>query len=140
IAALPSSSPPSCSPQPSSSGCDQRVLTLGLVEAMLADHPQLRLHLFEASAHELADNLHAGAIDMAMLSTAPSSPSIVSKPLLREELFVASRWDDGPLDPSPEGLSRLPWIVTRFPHMLRCALAAWFQQVGYEPRVIAEVN
>lgn len=118
------------------------VMSLGLplIEHVLADHPRIRIHVTEASAIDLVGNLAAGLLDMAVVPSAPAGPEIVAEPIAREEMVIVTAAGAEPPPDEPAALAALPWIVTRYPNILRGVLSAWFLQAEREPRVIAEVN
>lgn len=115
-------------------------LGLPLIEQVLADHPRIRIHLMESSAIDLVGNLAAGLLDMAVIPSAPAGPEIVAEPIAREEMVIVTAAGAEPPPVEPAALAALPWIVTRYPNILRGVLSAWFLQAEREPRVIAEVN
>lgn len=115
-------------------------LGVGLVSRTLRDHPKLRLHLVEASAMELLDQLQAGIMDMALLPAATATADIATRVLMREELCLAQARDAPDPPPDPAALAQLPWITTQFPNLLRGAISSWFATRECEPRIVAELN
>lgn len=111
---------------------------LPLMERMLIEHPRVRVHLVEASAIDLAGNLASGLLDLAVIPSAPTAPEISSEAIGHEDIMIVTA-AAAPAPPTdPVELAALPWIVTRYPNILRGVLFSWLLQV--EPKVLAEVN
>lgn len=111
---------------------------LPLIERVLSEHSRIRIHLVEASATELAHNLTAGLLDMAVIPSAPTGPDIVADAIIQEDIVIITAAGAPPPPADPAELAALPWFVTRDPNILRGVLFSWLLQV--EPKIMAEVN
>ncbi|WP_066799594.1 LysR substrate-binding domain-containing protein [Sphingomonas soli] len=109
-----------------------------LIERVLVEHPRIRIHLVESSATELASNLAAGLLDMAVIPSAPTGPDIIADPIIQEDIVIVTAANAPPPPTNPAELAAMPWFVTRDANILRGVLFTWLLQV--EPKIMAEVN
>ncbi len=124
-------------------------LTTGLLADALgafhAHHPELELNIQESGSQDLVQLLHAGEIDVALIiSSRPhDEPTLVTTPLLREELVVVSAAGAAP--PAAPGevlrvadLQAHPLVMFRPGYDLRDVTLAACRAAGFEPRLAIE--
>lgn len=107
-------------------------------------HPGIELHISEQGSRRLLEELAAGELDFALITTsdAAATDRLTVTPLLVEELVVISSRDSPPLA-SGDGLrladvAGLPQIVFRSTYDLRATTDAAFLAAGITPDVIIE--
>jgi DNA-binding transcriptional LysR family regulator len=123
-------------------------LSISLVAEALgafhADHPAIELHLSEQGSRRLLDELGAGELDLALITTssAASTDRLTVTPLLVEELVVISSASVPPVTDgeivSLAGVAGLPQIVFSSTYDLRGATDAAFAAAGLTPEVVLE--
>ncbi|MCU1640263.1 MAG: putative HTH-type transcriptional regulator YybE [Nocardia sp.] len=125
--------------------------TPSLCSGLLADtlrrfhdaYPGIRLLVEEGGSRDLVRELTRGALDLALviLPLADDTP-LVTSPLLRENLVVASRVDDASLPNRPHlhitDLRDRPLVMFRAGYDLREATIAACRHAGFEPRFAVE--
>ncbi|WP_405139017.1 LysR family transcriptional regulator [Nocardia sp. NBC_01388] len=125
--------------------------TPSLCSGLLADtlrlfhdgYPGIRLLVEEGGSRDLVRELTRGALDLALviLPLAEDTP-LVTSPLLRENLVVASRVDDTSLPNRPHlhitDLRDRPLVMFRAGYDLREATIAACRHAGFEPRFAVE--
>lgn len=118
-------------------------LVTEVLSAFHAAHPAIELHLSEQGSWRLLDELAAGELDLALITTsdAPASRFDVT-PLLAEELVVIS---SGAADPLVAGdairlveVATLPLIVFSSSYDVRIASDTAFRSAGLTPDVVLE--
>jgi len=109
-----------------------------------AAHPHVELHLSEQGSRQLLDELEAGELDIAMITTsdASSAERFTVTPLLTEQLVVVSSAAQPPLT-TREGIrlrdvAALPQIALALSYDLRGATDAAFRAAALTPNVILE--
>jgi DNA-binding transcriptional LysR family regulator len=123
-------------------------LSISLVAEALgafhAEHPGIELHLSEQGSRRLLDELGAGELDLALITTssAASTDRLTVTPLLVEELVVISSASVPPVTDgeivSLAGVAGLPQIVFSSTYDLRGATDAAFAAAGLTPEVVLE--
>ena len=123
-------------------------LCISLVAEVLsvfhAAHPNVELHLSEQGSRQLLDELQAGELDIAMITTSDAVPAERSTvtPLLVEELVVVSSAAAPALTEADAiGLSdvaALPQIVLGPSYDLRRTTDAAFRSAALTPNVVLE--
>lgn len=119
------------------------VLTQPLLGALSARFPKVSLRLVEAMSGYLWDWLEAGELDIAVTFNARDTPTVISKPLLQEEMMLigAVARMQGLPEPFPfEGLAELPLIVTSRRHRLRTELDRRLESHGLTPNIRFEID
>jgi len=124
-------------------------LTTGLLadalSAFHARYPELELNIQESGSQDLVQLLRAGEIDVALIiSSRPhDEPTLVTTPLLREELVVVSAAGAAP--PAPAGevlrvadLQAHPLVMFRPGYDLRDVTLAACRAAGFEPSLAVE--
>ena len=99
------------------------VLTVPLIQKFRSEHPSINMRVIEGFSGYLLEWLLTGKIDVAVLYNAPRTKSLLSEPLLEEELFlIGAANDPSALPPGPikaKRLAELPLILPSRPHGLR---------------------
>jgi DNA-binding transcriptional LysR family regulator len=123
-------------------------LSISLVAEALgafhAEHPAIELHLSEQGSRRLLDELGAGELDLALITTsgAASTDRLTVTPLLVEELVVISSAGAAPVTEgeivSLAEVARLPQVVFSSTYDLRGATDAAFAAAGLTPEVVLE--
>ncbi|NLP85238.1 LysR family transcriptional regulator [Microbacterium sp. CFH 90308] len=109
-----------------------------------AAHPGIDLHLSEQGSRRLLEELAAGELDLALITTSggASVDRFVVVPLLVEELVVVSSSTSPPLTSSEsmrlEQVARLPQIVFSSTYDLRRTTDAAFRAAGLTPETVIE--
>ncbi|MDH0091618.1 LysR substrate-binding domain-containing protein [Achromobacter mucicolens] len=120
------------------------VLGAPFLQAMNERYPDIRLHLVEALSGHLTDMLNGRLLDLAIVFHAESARRWSVMPLLDEPLFLFARPDmpGVPFGDTTrlEAIADLPLVLPSGRHGLRALVNNAFQQLGYTPRVVAEVD
>ena len=123
-------------------------LCISLVAEVLsvfhAAHPNVELHLSEQGSRQLLDELEAGELDLALITTSESATSqrLTVTPLLTEELVVVSSGAQPPLTARGairlDAVAALPQIVFADSYDLRTTTDAAFRAASLTPNVVLE--
>ncbi len=123
-------------------------LCISLVAEVLsvfhAAHPNVELHLSEQGSRQLLDELEAGELDIAMITTSDSSSTqrLTVTPLLTEELVVVSSAAAPALVERDairlDAVAALPQIVFAESYDLRSTTDAAFLAASLTPNVVLE--
>jgi LysR family nitrogen assimilation transcriptional regulator len=120
------------------------VLTTSLVREFRAEFPKVSLGVMEGFSGHVLEWLTTGRIDVAVLYNAPRTSTLVSDPLLTDELILL-----GPVrDPANAGrgevqaarLAELPLILPSRPHGLRVLVDEFLSRIGVTPNVQVEID
>ena len=119
-------------------------LVAEVLTAFHAAHPSIELHLSEHGSRQLLDQLGAGELDLALITT--SDPAAVERlavsPLLVEELVVVSSAAAPPLTERASitlaEAAALPQIVFSSTYDVRAVTDAAFEAAGLTPQVVLE--
>lgn len=123
-------------------------LCISLVAETLSDfhtaHPAIEIGLVEQGSRRLLDDLAAGELDLALVTTSrfPVDGRVTLEPLLTEELVVISSARAAPLSAGDAialaDVAALPQIVFSASYDLRAATDAAFDAAGLTPSVVLE--
>ncbi len=121
-----------------------RVLTLPLVKQFRISFPKVVLKVIEAHSGHVLEWLATGKIDVAVLYSAPKSTTMVTEPLVEEDLYLVGSGDH-PSAPKTEGvpvrdLGRYSLIVPGLPHGLRLLVNHVCEQAGVDLSVEYEID
>jgi LysR family transcriptional regulator, nitrogen assimilation regulatory protein len=120
------------------------VLTAALVREFRTEFPKVALGVMEGFSGHVLEWLTTGRIDVAVLYNAPRTSTLVTAPLLTDELFLL-----GPVaDPAGAGagsvaasrLSAIPLILPSRPHGLRILVDDSLSRIGVSPNVQVEID
>ncbi len=120
------------------------VLTVPLVKKIKNEYPHIALRIIEGFSGHVLEWLTLGRIDAAVLYNSPTHPSVLTEPLVEDELFMLgpTRYPEemgtGPL--SLDWFARLPMILPSRPHGLRRLLDDVLAEHGVEPRIEMELE
>ena len=120
------------------------VLTAPLVRACREKFPKIALHVVDGFSGHVMEWLSNGRIDIGVLYNAARYPSLLTEPLLEDELILLGP----PGDPDGIGgtcvpasrLTELPLILPARPHGLRVMIDTTLAQMGLVPRVELELD
>jgi len=123
-------------------------LCISLVAEVLAvfhaAHPNVELHLSEQGSRQLLDELEAGELDIALITTSDSASTQrhTVTPLLVEELVVVSSAAAPPISTREavrlDDVAALPQIVFADSYDLRSTTDAAFRTAALAPHVVLE--
>jgi LysR family nitrogen assimilation transcriptional regulator len=119
-------------------------LAVPIVKRFSAQFPKVMLGVMEGFSAHVLDWLVTGRIDIAVLYDTPRIHSLMTDPLLTDELFLL-----GPVsDPAHVGsdtvttasLKDIPLILPSRPHGLRLLLDDFLERIGVEANVRIEID
>ena len=123
-------------------------LCISLVAEVLiafhAEYPDIELHVSENGSLRLLDELAAGELDLALITTSEvtSAERFEVTPLLVEEVVVISSGDAPPITDRDAielaDVASLPQIIFSSTYDLRSATDAAFRSASLEPNVVLE--
>ncbi|CAN5423028.1 LysR substrate-binding domain-containing protein [soil metagenome] len=120
------------------------VLTVPLVQKIKSEFPQISLRIIEGFSGHVLEWLANGRIDVAVLYGASKHPSLLTEPLLEDELFLLGPANDphglGRESVPIERLERLPMILPSRPHGLRVLLDSIFEKMEITPKIEMELE
>ena len=120
------------------------VLTVPLIQRFRSEYPSINMRVIEGFSGYLLEWLTTGKIDVAVLYNAPRTKSLLSEPLLEEELFLIGATNDpSALPPGPinaKRLAELPLILPSRPHGLRLLIDQVLSGAGISANVELEVD
>ncbi|WP_034216112.1 LysR family transcriptional regulator [Actinoplanes subtropicus] len=109
-----------------------------------AEHPDIQLYVNEGSSQDLIGNLLAHTLDLALIVQPDEGvdPALVTTPVLRESLVVASAFDRPP--PTSQGqivlseLEHTPLVMFRAGYDIRGVTLEACRQAGFTPKFAVE--
>lgn len=119
------------------------VLTQPLLKDLSTRFPKVSLRLVEAMSGYLQNWIADGELDVAVTFNSQTTDSIVSTPLMREEMMLIGAIDEMKSLPSPfpfERLAELPLIATSGRHRLRSELEDRLEHRGLKPNIKFEID
>ena len=121
------------------------VLSAPLVRRFRDNYPQIKLRVQEGYNGHVVEWLSKGRIDVAVLYDAPRTSTLITEPLIEEELFLI-----GSARTTPESLrvggakvemfGQLPLILPSHPHGIRALVDNRLAKVGVTPTVECEID
>lgn len=119
-------------------------LAVPIVQNFSAQFPKVLLGVMEGFSAHVLDWLIAGRIDIAVLYDSPRIHTLMTDPLLTDELFLLGPPDDpamvGPAPVPTTMLSKIPLILPSRPHGLRLLLDDFMERLGVEANVRIEID
>jgi LysR family nitrogen assimilation transcriptional regulator len=116
------------------------LLAVPLVEAVRQAYPDIRLTVLTGVSGSLEERLHAGHLDMAILSQA-ARPGLHLEWIYEEALYLAAPADLALEEPFPiSSIDQVSLILPSATLGIRSLLDAAFSRAGVVPRVVAEVD
>jgi LysR family nitrogen assimilation transcriptional regulator len=116
------------------------LLAVPLVEAVRQAYPDILLSVLTGVSGSLEERLHAGHLDMAILSQA-ARPGLHLEWIYEEALYLATPADLVVEDPFPvSAIEKVALILPSATLGIRSLLDAAFSRAGVVPRVVAEVD
>ena len=120
------------------------VITVPLVQRCLAAYPGISLHAIEGFSGHVLEWLSTGRIDIGIVYNVPKYPTLLTEPLLEEELILLGpRGDPAGLGEGPVTAQRLafvPLIMPARPHGLRVQVDNEMAQAGVTLRIDHEMD
>jgi LysR family nitrogen assimilation transcriptional regulator len=120
------------------------VLTASLVREFRAQFPKVSLGVMEGFSGHVLEWLTTGRIDVAVLYNAPRTSTLLSDPLLTDELILLGPVSDpahaGRGDVQAGRLADLPLILPSRPHGLRVLVDEFLSRIGVTPNVQVEID
>ncbi len=113
----------------------------GALAGLRAAYPGLDLKLHEAGSRDLVREVDEGALDLALVIQPVRHRSLLTLPLLREELVVAVTRDHPLAERDAVPLTELrnvPLVMFREGYDLRATTLAACSSAGFEPRLAVE--
>lgn len=120
------------------------VLTVPLVKKIKNEFPNIALQVIEGFSGHVLEWLTSGRVDAAVLYNSPNHPSVLSEPLVEDELFLIAPMrpmhdlPGGPL--SLDWFAKLPMILPSRPHGLRRLIDGVLSEAGIYPRIEMELE
>ena len=120
------------------------VLTVPLVKKIKNEFPNIALQVIEGFSGHCLEWLTSGRIDAAVLYNSPNHPSVLTEPLVEDELFLLG--PEPPLHDLGEGpvglevFAKLPMILPSRPHGLRRLIDTLLSEHGIYPRIEMELE
>lgn len=120
------------------------VLTVPLIHRFRETYPRVRLKVQEAYSGHVLEWLATGRIDVGVLYNAPKTSTLMTQPLVEEELMLVGP-PETPREiasqPMPaRRLAELPLILPSLPHGLRVLIESKLAEVGIKPNVQFEID
>ena len=119
-------------------------LAAPIVKQFSAQFPKVLLGVMEGFSAHVLDWLVAGRVDIAVLYDTPRIHSLMTDPLLTDELFLLgpvsnpSNLGNGPVPTA--SLKDIPLILPSQPHGLRLLLDDFLERIGVEANVRIEID
>lgn len=120
------------------------VLTAPLIQRFHEEYPRIKLKVQEGYSGHVLEWLSTGRIDVAILYNAPKTSTLLTQPLIEEELLLIGpgRHPDMMLNGPVEGarLAEMPLILPSHPHGLRVLVESLLGPQRVYPNVEYEVD
>ncbi len=120
------------------------VLTVPLVQRCRAQYPAISLHAVEGFSGHVLEWLANGRVDIGVVYNAPRHPTLLTEPLLEEDLILLgppsdpAGVGDGPI--TAERLANVPLILPARPHGLRMQVDHAMTRIGVTLRIEHEMD
>lgn len=119
-------------------------LAVPIVKRFSAEFPKVLLGVMEGFSAHVLDWLVAGRIDVAVLYDSPRLHSLMTDPLLTDELILLGPPTDsahlGPGAVPTAKLAQIPLILPSRPHGLRLLVDEFMERLGVEANVRIEID
>lgn len=118
-----------------------RMLSVELIETLIARSPQISVEIVEGGTSQLADMIARQRLDMAVTVDSPGSTKYdIQALMVEQQLLVAPAAEtlDGPV--SLEEVSRRPLILPAFPNSVRVKMESACNARDLQYRVVAETS
>lgn len=120
------------------------ILSVPLIERFRAAYPRVKLKVQEGYSGHVLEWLSTGRIDVAILYDAPRTSTLITQPLLEEELLLIGP-AEGPMRPPMKPitgaeLGELPLILPAHPHGLRVLVETLLGSIKVYPMVECEIE
>ena len=120
------------------------ILGAPLVKRFREAYPRVKLKIQEGFSGHVYEWLSTGRIDVAILYNAPKTSTLITQPLIEEELCLIGAADaPAELRERPvtgAELGKLPMILPSHPHGLRRLVDCFLAEINVEPNVEYEID
>jgi LysR family transcriptional regulator, nitrogen assimilation regulatory protein len=120
------------------------VLTVPLVQRCRALYPAISLHVVEGFSGHVLEWLATGRVDVGVVYNAPRHPTLLTEPLLEEDLILLGPASDpagvGDGAITADRLASVPLIMPARPHGLRTQVDHAMSQIGVTLRIEHEMD
>lgn len=119
------------------------VMTQPLLHKLSTAFPKVSLRIVEAMSGYLYDWVQSGELDIAVTFNARDTETVISRPLMQEEMMLIGAADRMRDMPNPFPVSRipeLPLIVTSGRHTLRSNLERQVEALGLKLNILYEID
>ncbi|MCB8878549.1 LysR family transcriptional regulator [Acidisoma silvae] len=120
------------------------VLTVPLVQRCRTLYPEISLHAVEGFSGHVLEWLSTGRVDIGVVYNAPRHPTLLTEPLLEEDLILLGPPDDpagvGDDPITIEQLAEVPLIMPARPHGLRMQVDHAMTRIGVTLRIEHEMD
>lgn len=114
-----------------------------LFKAFRREHPDVEVKLTPGTTPRLIRQLRSGQADLGLVTLPVDDPSLVSVPVMREELLLVTAAQH-PLARkrvvTPRDLVRQPFVLFESSSASRGTIERFFQQAQIEPKVVTETE
>jgi LysR family nitrogen assimilation transcriptional regulator len=120
------------------------VLTVPLVQRCREFYPAISLHVVEGFSGHVLEWLANGRVDIGVVYNAPRHPTLLTEPLLEEDLILLGPMSDpagvGNGSITAERLAQVPLIMPARPHGLRMQVDQAMSRLGVTLRIEHEMD
>lgn len=120
------------------------VLTVPLVQRFKAEFPQVSLQVLEGYSGYVMEWLASGRVDVAVLYDAAKTSTLLTEPLIHEELYLIGPPEDprgfGDAPVLARTLGEVPCILPSPRHGMRTLVDSSLERVGLRANVVYEID
>lgn len=119
------------------------LVSVPLIDGYCSAYPKVRLHVQEGLSAALHESVLTGRLDTALVSDAEPLDMLISRPLLREQLFLAGPADSGlvaEVGVAARTLADRRMVMTSRPNAMRLIVDAALSQAGRRLEPVLETN
>lgn len=125
-----------------------KLLGIPLAETLHLEAPGIRMRITEGLTGHILDWVDQEIVDIGLVYTSPPSAGFQSKPVLREEIFLISAYDNVPVGRDETGeyvidasqLGTLPMVLPSLPHTARREIDRYAKSAGVDLNVVLEID
>ena len=120
-----------------------KLIAIDLVRAFKERLPLAHLTIEEGLTVHIEENLGLGRMDIGLLNNPTFSPSIDTKLIIEEELYLIAKHGHFPSDTTSIALkdvAAIPLIMPTLPNPFRVLVQAQLAEMGLKPKIDWEIN
>ena len=125
-----------------------QITSVPLAETSRLELPGIKLELTEGLSGHIVEWLTEETLDFGFIYANPQNQDIQNTPVMEEEIFLVSAYDDMPVSPSDNGeltirakdLGQVPLVLPSAPHSARRAADHFAHANGIDLNVEVELN